>query len=476
MSDRVNKLRIANRAHRTDMRMRCGWVIALFLWFPITIWASDRVSDKDVADSLQAVFENAPDAMDHKLIADGDLDSYLREAALRNPGLRAAYYDWMAALAKTHYAGSLPDPVIAYAYFAQPIETRLGPQNQKISLKQKFPWFGVLGASKDEAIAAANAAFQKYEAKRLLLVYQIKSAYANFYLLGRTIDFTQEDFELLNFWESVVRTKYKVSLSRHSDMIKAQVELGILEERLLSLEHQKSVFSAVLKGTLDSHGGETLPTPESLYDHEGTIPLDGAIASALRINPDLNAMSFITEQRVAGVRHARGSARPNFTFGVDYIEIQESVFAPIGETGKDALSVNVAFNLPIWFGKNGARTKAARALHHAAEYRRAEQSNRLRTMVEETHFEFLDALRKLHLYRDGLVPKAEQSLGAAYTAYQSGGSDFLTLLDAQKSLLNARLKREQALTDLFTRRAQLEMLTGREWTDADVPQASGELQ
>ena len=474
MSDHVCELAIAKRAHRPGILLRLGWVVAHCLMLPVMIWASDRVPDKDVADSLQAVFENAPDTIDHKVFAEGNLDSYLREAALRNPGLRAAFYDWMAALAKTHYAGSLPDPTVAYAYFASPVETRLGPQNQKISLKQKFPWFGVLDAAKDEAVAAANAAYQKYEAKRLLLFYRIKSAYAKFYLLGQKIDLTREDFELLNSWESVVRTKYKVSLSRHADMIKAQVELGILEERLLSLEHQTLSFSAVLMGALDSHGGETLPIPDTLGDHEGSIPLEGAIASALLINPDLKAMGFITQQHEAGVRNARRSARPNFTFGVDYIEIGESIFAPFDQAGKDALSVNVAFNLPIWFGKNGARTKAARARHRAAEYRRAEYSNRLRTKVEETHFGFEDALRKLRLYRDGLVPKAEQSLGAAYTAYQSGSLDFLTLLDAQKSLLSVRLKREQALTDLFMRRAHLEMLTGREWTDADVSPASGE--
>ena len=342
-------------------------------------------------------------------------------------------------------------------------------------MKQKFPWFGVLAAAEDEAIAAANAAFQKFEAKRLRLFYQIKSAYADYYLLGRQIELTQDHFELLNFWESVVRTKYKVSLSRHPDMIKAQVELGLLEERILSLEHQTTSVSALLLGALDMHGAGPLPIPGSIESNEHSIPLDMAIESALLVNPDLKAMTFVTEQRDAAVRQARRSGYPSFTLGVDYMDIGENEFAPSGESGRDALSLNVSLNLPIW-GNHGARTKAARARRLAAGYHRAEYGNRLRTMVEKSHFRFEDALRKLQLYRDGLVPKAEQSIGAAYTAYQSGDSDFLTLLDAQKSLLNAQLKREEALTHAFVRRAELEMLTGREWTDAGIPAASGETQ
>ena len=52
MSDRVIKPVIAKCARPPGMRMRFGWVVAFFLLFPITIWASDRVPDKDVAELI----------------------------------------------------------------------------------------------------------------------------------------------------------------------------------------------------------------------------------------------------------------------------------------------------------------------------------------------------------------------------------------------------------------------------------------
>jgi outer membrane protein TolC len=61
-----------------------------------------------------------------------------------------------------------------------------------------------------------------------------------------------------------------------------------------------------------------------------------------------------------------------------------------------------------------------------------------------------------------LVPKAEQSLNATYSAYQAGEIDFLNVLDAQRQLLNFQLTVAHERTRLATRRAQLEMLSGTE--------------
>jgi len=71
-------------------------------------------------------------------------------------------------------------------------------------------------------------------------------------------------------------------------------------------------------------------------------------------------------------------------------------------------------------------------------------------------------MRKIRLYRDGLLPKAEQSLNANYTAYQAGEMDFLSILDAQRQLLEFELNLEKAVVDLATKKAELEMIAGTE--------------
>ena len=78
------------------------------------------------------------------LLAQEPLDVYLKEAAQNNPGLKARYFAYQAALEKVPQVGALPDPQVSFGYFISPVETRVGPQRMRISAMQMFPWLGTL--------------------------------------------------------------------------------------------------------------------------------------------------------------------------------------------------------------------------------------------------------------------------------------------------------------------------------------------
>jgi len=58
------------------------------------------------------------------------------------------------------------------------------------------------------------------------------------------------------------------------------------------------------------------------------------------------------------------------------------------------------------------------------------------------------------------VPKAEELVGASESAYSAGTVDFLSLIDAQQTLLRFQLERERAWANHQQRLAELEMLVG----------------
>jgi outer membrane protein TolC len=66
------------------------------------------------------------------------------------------------------------------------------------------------------------------------------------------------------------------------------------------------------------------------------------------------------------------------------------------------------------------------------------------------------------LYRDTLVPKAEQSLGVTMEAFMTGAGTSLDLIDAEKTLLELQLAYYRALTDQAQKLAEIETLVGRE--------------
>jgi outer membrane protein TolC len=153
---------------------------------------------------------------------------------------------------------------------------------------------------------------------------------------------------------------------------------------------------------------------------------------------------------------------PSFTLGFDYIETGPALNPSLDESGKDPWMVSAGISLPIWFGKNKARRNKALADYRMAQENLKNAENRLVALVEKILFEYDDARRKIRLYRDGLIPKAEESMNAFYTAYQAGKADFLNLLDSQRQLLNFQLALEKALAGAAKKKAELEMIVGKE--------------
>ncbi|MBN1163960.1 MAG: TolC family protein [Candidatus Krumholzibacteriota bacterium] len=392
----------------------------------------------------------------------GTLEDYLAFAALNNPELRAAFYEWKSELEHIPLVSGLPDPVLSYGYFVEKVETRVGPQNHRVALRQMFPWFGTLGARSDAAFESANIAYQKYRSKKLQLFFEVKIAYFDYYYLGREIKITRDNMELLQSWESVARTKYKTALLGQGDVIRVQVELGLLEDKLLSLLGRKAPVAARLASALDLPDSVVLSAPVSIVDSESVVDIEIIKNFIVAQNPDLKALEHMMKKAEADIRYSGKSSYPNFTIGIDYIEIGDAINPQMPESGKDPWGINVSISLPIWFEKNSAKKNEARARLEMSKYKLKNRENKLYETAERVLYELEDAGRKIDLYRNGIIPKLEQLLNVTFTAYQAGDTDFMNVIETQRQLLNFRLNLEQALVKKAKVLAEIEVLTGKD--------------
>jgi cobalt-zinc-cadmium efflux system outer membrane protein len=147
---------------------------------------------------------------------------------------------------------------------------------------------------------------------------------------------------------------------------------------------------------------------------------------------------------------------------VDYVQTDEARMAGASDSGKDAVMAMVSVNLPIWYGKYRAAEREARRRKAAAEKDREDTGKRLEADLELALYHFRDAQRKIDLYGDTLVPKAEQSLKAVLQEFEAGSTGFISLIDAQRLLLEFQLAHQRAQADRGQRLAEIEMLTGQE--------------
>jgi outer membrane protein TolC len=133
----------------------------------------------------------------------------------------------------------------------------------------------------------------------------------------------------------------------------------------------------------------------------------------------------------------------------------------------------LSFNLPIWQKKYDAVTDEASARRRAVMGEKKEKENFLIADLEMALFGLRDADRKIDLYRDTLLPKAEQNVKVTELAFTSDKATFLDLIDSQRILLGFQLEHKRALADRAQRVAEIEMLTGR-GMDQKLPARSNE--
>ena len=407
-----------------------------------------------------------------QLTEDSTLSDYLEYAALNNPGLEAAFNRWKAAFQRVPQARALDDPTFKYAYFIKEVETRAGPQRHKFELSQMFPWFGKLDAKGTIALEAANKAKEQYEAEKLKLFFEVKDAYYEYYYLSRAIATTEEHKRLIIYLENVARTNYSAGITPYGDLIKAQVELGKIEDRLLTLRDLQNPIVAKLNETLNRPFSHALPYPTVIPEEEPIFSDDQMIAWLRESNPELKSIDFTIAQEKAAIDLAKKDYFPNLTLGVEYIETDDALTPPanpetgevprVKDDGKDPVIAKFAINLPIWYNKYRAGEKEARLRHLAALKDRSDRENTLIADLKMELYNFRDAKRKIDLYRDTLVPKAKQSFSVIQKSFTAGKTDFLDVVDAERTLLEFQLSYERALASRAQRLAKLEMLIGQE--------------
>ena len=390
------------------------------------------------------------------------LAGYLAEAALQNPELESAFYRWKAALEKVPQVNVPPDPRFTFAYYIESVETRVGPQRARLALTQTFPWFGVLDLKEDIALQEANAAKAQYDALKLKIFYDVKNVFYEYAFLAQAIEITRQDVELVKYLESVARARYRAAATPFSDVIKTQVQLGKLEDRLRTLRDLRRPTMAKLAATLNLPADTEFPWPPSVPVMLVSMSDEEMITELLKNNPQLKRYEHLEAKEKSGVLLAQKEFFPEVTFGIETIITGPALVPSIPDSGKDAVIASATLNIPFWWEKRRAAVREGQAKEQSAERGGAATKQALLSDVQLALYKYRDAQRKIDLYQNALVPKAEESLAVTLEAFQAGIRSSMDLIDAENSLLEFELSYIRALSEQAQRLAELEMLVGVE--------------
>lgn len=389
------------------------------------------------------------------------LQDYLVYAALHNPGLRSAFEDWKAALWKIPQVRSLPDPHFTYAYMVERVETQVEPQSQKFALAQTFPWLSKLELQEDMATREAEAKRALYEAAKWELFERVKKTYFEYAYLRQAVVVMQENIRLLKQLERVVQTQYAASLTPYGTLVRLQAELARLEDRLKTLEDMRHPTSEELNAAISRPKDLVLPWPDPV--RLGPVSFTDAEIRGwlLKDNPELKALKHLVGKELSGEALARTNYYPDVTVSLELEALNKDEGMNGADSGKYPVTVEVSINLPIWWNKYDASVREARHRRLAVAKTMEEKQNELNARLAMVLYQLRDAQRRVDLYKNSLIPKAQQALRVSLQDFEAGLGGYLDLIDAQRTLLEFELAYERAEADKAQRLAEVERLIGR---------------
>ena len=389
-----------------------------------------------------------------------NLDEIVQIALEQNLQIQSAKKEWEAALQKIPQAKALPDPMLSYAHFGQSVETRLGPQRNKISLSQQFPLFGKLGLRGEIALQGAGVFEQQYHTAKADVVLKVKEAYFSLYLIDRYIRISQEEKAVFRRLSEIATKKYETGQVGQQDALKAQLEISKVTEKLLAFRQVRNAIVAqlnfLLNREIDTPFGET----EEFFVPERDVDLERLMGWARENRPELRRAQSVIQKNRESLKLAKKDNYPDFRIMLDYIDIGSGTTTQ-PKDGRNAWMASIGVNIPLWRKKLRAAEAEATIRIKASEDMYENMENETLSRIRALHFEVETAREQIDLYKYSLLPQAEQALKASEVGYLAGKVDFLNLLDSERMILTIRNGYFKIFSEFGKSLARLERLAGK---------------
>ena len=243
------------------------------------------------------------------------------------------------------------------------------------------------------------------------------------------------------------------------DVLKAQVSLSELRDRLIVLGQKRRRTEARLNAVLNRMTRVSLGNPGVVKQTQYPYDLDELQQMAIASSAYLRGLEQMTRKWQTAERLARLSYRPDFNLNLGY---RQRDFTADPVKGSDFLTVGVAVNLPIYRGgKQDQQVREVLARRKAATARYDAAKRQVFLRIEQAHIDIQTHREESVLYESSILPQAEQALAVSVAAYQVGKVDFMTLLNSQVTLLNFEIKQYHHLTEGEKALARMEVAVGK---------------
>lgn len=360
-------------------------------------------------------------------------------ALAAEPGQQALHAGAAALAARAVIAGELPDPTLRIGLNNYPLQSggfsTEAMTNAGIGVRQAFP------AGKTRSISArqfelfagemnANAA-----ARGRNVLTAARTAWLDLYQWEQAHELVAASRPFFDDLVTITRSLYSVGRKSQQDVLRAELELSRLDDRLIDIERQRAQARAALSEWIGAEASRSVALQLPGWN---TLPELAVLQNALLEHPSLRAADQQIDARSAGVELANERSKPGWAVDVGYSYREGTL--PTGEPRSDFVSIGVSVDLPFFSRQSVDSTLTAALEERSAARMRREQTLRaLQSRLVAENARWQDLTRRLALYDSRILNQARSNAEASMLSYRSDSGDFADVMRAYIDDLNTRI-------------------------------------
>lgn len=383
------------------------------------------------------------------------LAEVLAQVRTRHPALEAARLNASAAEERVAQEGAWEDPRAELRFGRDGTRALTGIAMTELELSQSLPLSGRNRARAEVARAEVGEVLADLPVRELELLSAARSAYYDLATAEQEQAIIARAEVLLTTIRDNVQQRYGANRGPLSDVYAAETELALLRERGLELIGRRDSARARLNVLMQRPPDAPLPPAVPLEIPQKTPVLTHFLELARAHSPLIAQAGRRTATAESKARLARLNTRPD----------PEIMIAARRHNGSsrfvDEYDTGIGLSLP-WANprRNRAERAAADRLVTAAGQELAAVEQEVLARVAAAWHELAAYRDCCRLYRDTVIPLAQQGVDAARRSFEAGQIPLGDLLDAQQRLLEAETGYVTRLQEYFQGLTALENATG----------------
>jgi len=398
------------------------------------------------------------------------IEEAVKKAQENDPWIEGNQHMQDATKSMSIAAGSLPDPQVSLSLANLPTDSfsfsKEGMAQVRLGVTQMFPQGKSLSIKRRQLELQSEAFPYQRVDRNAKVAVTVSHLWLDAYKAQKSIALIEENRSLFEQLTEIATSSYSTAMgrTRQQDIIRAQLELTRLNDRVTMLEQTKDGFVEKLSEWLnienagDSYFEIADHLPDQLISHpelvnDEMIVREEDLYDLIDNHPMMKALEQNIEATAAGVDLAKQKYKPAWGLNAAYGRRSAD---PFGNGRSDVLTVGVSLSVPLFTANRQDREYSAAVSRREAI--RTEKWQLLRKLVAEFDTAKSQLLRldeRKSLFENELLPQMSEQAEASLTAYTNDDGDFAEVvrariaeLNAQIDALNIDVERQKTITQL----------------------------